>query len=253
MRNTGPTSLAFLPKKSPKTSTHMQCISVKALQIDRAVMNEWMFLSYILFAQQHTHTHTLNLILYFVIGTSPSPWLPFIFLSSLHHMLVIFVMVIGEMASLHHFVHFLSEGLPVTKPSLGLPDMTFQPFCALWCASHASFYKLCVSCTHSSKFKLTPGLCLCVCVHEFAMSFSVFECCICELCVYVQSVWLQALMRQRSFLFLWPLSKHIKSYLITAYTASAHIHQKIALTPNTQNSPPNSPNVSDPSRKKRRD
>ncbi len=91
-------------------------------------------------------------------------------------------------------------------------------------------------------------------------------------CVCAQSVWLQALMRQRVFLFLWPLSKHIKNYLITAYTAMAththnrhtlntvlnthththHIQKKIALTLNTQSSPPNSPNVTDPSRRKRR-
>lgn len=58
----------------------------------------------------------------------------------------------------------------------------------------------------STKFLRAWSLTNCVCAHT-----------------HVQSMRLQALMRQSAFLFLWPPSKHIKSYLISAYTAmSAH-------------------------------
>lgn len=100
-------------------------------------------------------------------------------------------------------------------------------------------YNLCVSSAHSSKFKPTPAPCLCVCVYtslpgRFLCLIVVFASCVCW-CVCVQSARLQALMRQRAFLFLWPLSKHIKSYLITAYTARpAHTHtHTLNITPNT--------------------
>lgn len=154
---------------------HKHCISVKALQTEqRAVMDEWMFLSWIVFTQQLTHTHTPHIILslcnvqYFVLSTSPSPWLPhtFIFISSLHHEYSVGVICDGYWQggvpssfcqlplcgiSRHSEQHRKRQ-----KTFLSFVNRTSSAFCALWCASHASFYNVCVCPNLSSKFKLTP-------------------------------------------------------------------------------------------------
>lgn len=218
--------------------THTQ--SVLASKLCWAVMNEWMFLSWILFTQQlthtkptYTHSHTLHIIRtvcnvqYFVLSTSPSQQLPdsFIFGSSLHR---VCWMVVGIYGYWRGGVPPSLCQLPVTvdnrlKGKNRLLDLTSR------CASHASFFHTCVCSTFSSKFKLTPGLCVCLCTWVSYFTFCVWMFYLCALCVCVQSLWLQALVRQRAFLFLWPLSKHIKNYLITAYTArsphSRHTHK----------------------------
>ena len=196
-------------------------------------------------AHTHKHTHTSYHsygVQHFVPCTSPSPRLPdsFIFVSSLHrtgclggscggHWRGVVPPSLGQLPVWGISRHNAGQRKR-RKASLGLLSFVHDVsafLCPLMCIPRFFLQSVCVCrppfLPSSDWPQICVCVCVCVCLHEFAMSFSVFACCVCELCVCVcvQSLRLQALMRQRAFLSLWPLSKHIKNYLITAYTARA--------------------------------
>ena len=153
-------------------------------------------------AHTHTNTHTPHIIPTVFSILSPVPLLhpDSQIHSSLFHPSIALgvwggaVAVIGEVSSHRHSVNFLSEGLVVTMQDKGKGEKrllvfchsytTSQPFCALWCASHASFYNLCVCVVHPFfQVQTDPKfVCVCVCVCVFTWVCHVVFC-ICMLCL----------------------------------------------------------------------
>ena len=161
----------------------------------------------------HKHTHTPHIIPTVFSILSPVPLLhpDSQIHSSLFHPSIALgvwggaVAVIGEVSSHRHSVNFLSEGLVVTMQDKGKGEKrllvfchsytTSQPFCALWCASHASFYNLCVCVVHPFfQVQTDPKfvcVCVCVCVYMslpcrflyLHVVFASFVCvCVCSHC-----------------------------------------------------------------------